>query len=129
MLLARDLNRAGIPVLLTVQVDSVAKFWQKDSVIPENVAAAVNFYQPHGMVRGRPEITAADPTRTRILGNYLFDYKTDPVRCQGYSWLDRTLTRSHMQIECDPHVWAQVEQLVRQKLERKADTVAENPGQ
>jgi len=30
VLLARELNRAGIPVLLTVQVDSVAKLWQKD---------------------------------------------------------------------------------------------------
>ncbi len=30
VMLARDLHRAGIPVLLTVQVDSVAKFWQND---------------------------------------------------------------------------------------------------
>ena len=46
--LSRDLARVGIPVLLTVQVDSVAKPWQDDKVIPDNVAEAVNFYQPHG---------------------------------------------------------------------------------
>ena len=45
VMLARDLRREGIPVLLTVQVDSVAKMWQNDSIIPDNVAEAVNFYQ------------------------------------------------------------------------------------
>jgi hypothetical protein len=127
VLLARQLNRAGIPVLLTVQVDSVAKFWQNDRVIPENVAAAVNFYQTHGIVRGRPEITAADPTRTQILGNYRFDYRQNPVKCEGYSWFDRTFTPSHMQSECDPHIWAEVETLVRQRLEAQPSAVAANP--
>src|ERR1700692_298132 len=74
VLLARDLRRQGVPVLLTVQVDSVAKLWQKDSVIPDNVAQAVNFYQPHGFIHGRSRITAADSTKTEILGNYLTDY-------------------------------------------------------
>ncbi len=73
--LARDLRREGIPVLLTVQIDSVAKMWQNDSVIPDNVAEAVNFYQPHGILHGRSQITAADPAKTEILGNYLVDYK------------------------------------------------------
>src|ERR1017187_6229858 len=73
VLLARDLRRAGVPVLLTVQVDSVAKVWQNDSVIPDNVASAVNFYQPHGIVHGRARIKAADPAKTEILGNYLMD--------------------------------------------------------
>src|SRR5579862_3570838 len=50
VLLARDLRQAGVPVLLTVQVDSVAKIWQNDSIIPDNVAEAINFYQPHGLV-------------------------------------------------------------------------------
>ena len=35
VLLARELDRVGVPVLLTVQVDSVAKPWQHDDVIPE----------------------------------------------------------------------------------------------
>ena len=44
--LARDLRSLGIPVLLTVQVDSVRKMGQKDDVIPGNVAEAMNFFQP-----------------------------------------------------------------------------------
>ena len=113
--LARELGREGVPVLLTVQVDSVAKAGQNDSVIPDNVAEAVNFYQPHGIVHGRAQITAADPAKTEILGNYRMDYRKNPVACH-YSWLDRVFTPDHMQSECDPHVWSQIETLVRQRL-------------
>ena len=116
VLLARDLRREGVPVLLTVQVDSVAKAWQNDSVIPDNVAEAVNFYQPHGIIHGRARITAADPAKTEILGNYRTDYKKNPVACQEYSWWDRVVTPGHMQSECDPHVWLEIENLVRQRL-------------
>lgn len=127
VLLARELNRAGIPVLLTVQVDSVAKPWQSDGVIPENVAAAVNFYQPHGLIHGRQQITAADDSKTQILGNYRFDYRKEPVQCQGSSWFNRTFTPSHMQSECDPHLWSQVESLVRQRMEPPLSSVAALP--
>ena len=116
VLLARDLRREGVPVLLTVQVDSVAKVWQNDSVIPDNVAEAVNFYQPHGIIHGRRQITAADPARTEILGNYLVDYRKNPVQCPEASWADRFFTPGHMQSECDPHVWSQIEAMVRQRL-------------
>jgi hypothetical protein len=115
--LARQLGAAGIPVLLTVQVDSVAKFHEDDSLIPSNVEAAANFYQPYGRLHGRAEIRAADPSRTRILGNYRFDYKTKPVDCYGdYPWWDRHLTKAHTEIECDPQVWNQVESLIRSSL-------------
>jgi hypothetical protein len=116
VLLARDLRREGVPVLLTVQVDSVAKAWQNDSVIPDNVAEAVNFYQPHGIIHGRARIMAADPAKTEILGNYRTDYKKNPVACQEYSRWERFFTPGHMQSECDPHVWSQIENLVRQRL-------------
>ena len=127
VLLARELNRIGVPVMLTVQVDSVAKPWQNDAVIPENVAAAVNFYQPHGIIHGRSQIKAADDFKTRILGNYLFDYKEGPVRCEGYSWFDRTITRDHMQSECDPRIWSQVENLVRERMTPERPNLAANP--
>jgi pimeloyl-ACP methyl ester carboxylesterase len=117
VLLARDLRRKGVPVLLTVQVDSVAKLWQQDSVIPDNVAAAVNFYQPHGIIHGRAHITAEDPAKTAILGNYLTDYKKTPVRCPQASWFDRLVTPGHMQSECDPHLWSEIENMVRQRLQ------------
>jgi hypothetical protein len=127
VMLARELDRAGIPVLLTVQVDSVAKLWQHDGVIPDNVAAAVNFYQPHGLVHGRSEITAADPAKTDILGNYRIDYRKEPVECKGLSWYDRFITPGHAQSECDPHLWTEVEDLVRQRITPEHGVVAANP--
>lgn len=128
VLLARELDHAGVPVMLTVQVDSVAKLWQRDGVIPDNVAEAVNFYQPHGLVHGRSEIRAEDDSRTQILGNYRFDYRQTPVQCQGTSWFDRTFTPSHMQSQCDPRLWNQVEELMRQRME-PALSIAAVPGQ
>jgi hypothetical protein len=122
VMLARELNRAGIPVLLTVQVDSVAKPWQSDAVIPENVAAAANFYQPHGLLHGRARITAANDSKTQILGNYRFDYQKAPVACAEATWFERTFTPSHMQSQCDPRLWSQVEALLRQRLEEQIVT-------
>ena len=116
VMLARDLRRKGIPVLLTVQVDSVAKVWQNDAVIPDNVAEAVNFYQPHGLIHGRAQITAANPARTEILGNFRMDYRKAPVRCPQASWFDHVFTPDHMQTECDSSLWSQIETLVRQRL-------------
>jgi hypothetical protein len=124
VLLAQDLEREHIPVLLTVQVDSVAKLWQNDSIIPANVTEAVNFYQPHGLIHGRARITAADPARTQILGNYLMDYRKTPVECGGGgSWFDH-LTPSHAQSECDPQVWSRIGEIVRQRLVPPTDTVS-----
>jgi hypothetical protein len=116
VLLSRDLQKAGVPVLLTVQVDSVAKVWQNDSVIPGNVAEAVNFYQPHGILHGRAKITAADPAKTEILGNYRIDYKKNPVACTDESRVERFFTPGHMQSECDPHLWSVVENIMRERL-------------
>jgi len=126
VLLSRQLDRAGIPVLLTVQVDSVEKPWQRDKIIPDNVAQAVNFYQPHGLIHGRSRIIAADDSKTQILGNYRFDYQKKPVQCQGASWFQRLLTPSHMQSDCDPNLWSQVEGLVRQRIEPSPATAADS---
>src|SRR5258708_11447732 len=51
--LARELQQDGIPVVLTIQVDSVTKNAEDDSLIPANVAEAVNFYQTGGILHGR----------------------------------------------------------------------------
>jgi hypothetical protein len=114
--LANQLNRDGVPVLLTIQVDSVEKSGEDDSVIPANVAQAINFYQSDGLLHGRPAIRAADPARTRILGNFRQDYAAKPIRCDAYPWWDRIFMKSHIEIECDPRVWKQVEVLIRSKL-------------
>src|SRR5271167_3595878 len=114
--LARELQKDGIPVLLTIQVDSVAKLGENDSVIPANVAHAVNFYQSNGLIHGRNEIRAADPERTKIIGNFRFDYGASPSHCAGYPWYARAFEKTHIEIECDPAVLNQVESLIRSKL-------------
>jgi len=111
--LAARLHRLHIPVLLTIQVDSVQKFGESDRVIPPNVVEAVNFYQAEGLLRGRPVIAAAHPTHTTILGNFLNTYKTKPVACDGYPWFARTFMKQHIEIENDPVVWARVESLIQ----------------
>jgi hypothetical protein len=114
--LARELRELGIPVLLTVQVDSVQKMGQKDDVIPSNVAEAMNFFQPDGMLHGRKLIRAEDPSKTRILGNQALSYKHASLSCEGYPWHQRVFAKEHMYIECDPQVWSRIESLIRSKL-------------
>lgn len=114
--LARKLEKDGIPVMLTIQVDSVAKIHQNDAIIPANVVRAVNFYQNNGHLHGQPDIRAADPTRTTIIGNFVFDYKQSAYNCSDYPWYDRVFSKAHAQIECDPNVWKQVEALIRTEL-------------
>ena len=114
--LARELQTKGVPVLLTIQVDSVSKMNEDGAVIPANVARAVNFYQPDGLIHGRSSIRAADPTRTNIIGNFRFDYKASAYNCAGYPWFDRIFMKSHIQMECDANVWNQAESLIRSAL-------------
>ena len=113
---ARELDKDGVSVLLTIQVDSVSKIRQNDAVIPANVARAANFYQPDGFVHGQSAIRAADPTRTKIIGNFRFNYKASPYTCNEYPWYDHIFVKPHTQIECDPSVWKQAEALIRSDL-------------
>lgn len=114
--LACALERDGIPVLLTVQVDSVRKSGEDDGRIPTNVSQAINFYQLDGLLHGRPEIHAADSSRTKILGNFQFSYKTKPVNCDGYPWFARVFMKPHIEIESDPALWERVEELIRSRV-------------
>lgn len=113
---ARELEKDAIPVLLTIQVDSISKVHQNDAVIPVNVARAANFYESNGLVHGQTAIRAADSARTKIIGNFQFDYKASPYTCNEYPWYDRIFTKPHTQIECDPNVWKQAEALIRADL-------------
>lgn len=115
--LADALNRDGIPVLLTVQVDSVQKHGENDAVIPPNVAQAANYYETDGLLHGRSSIRAADPARTHVIGNFRFSYGATPIACEAaYPWWDRLVMQPHIEIECDPKVWHQVEALIRATL-------------
>jgi hypothetical protein len=120
--LSRRLARVGIPVVLTVQVDSITKPFHNDGLIPSNVLQAVNFYQTRGLIHGRSRIVAADPSRTTILGNFLVQNDTEPVECRDFSWYAKFFTKSHIEIECDPKVWAQVKTLLRSNLPASAIT-------
>lgn len=119
--LARELQRESIPVLLTIQVDSIEKHGQADRVIPANVARAINFYQTHRPLHGRTQIIAADPTRTEILGNFRVDYTKEPKQCAAYPWFPRHFFKGHIAIECDPRVWSQIEALINAELSTPAN--------
>jgi Ni,Fe-hydrogenase maturation factor len=114
--LAKKLNEMSIPVLLTVQVDSVEKPSENDGMIPPNVREAVNFYETEGLLHGRPLIAAMDPAKTTILGNYCSSYKTAPVALDGYPWFARTFMKQHIEIENDAAVWDRIEALIGAKV-------------
>jgi hypothetical protein len=116
VLLARELDRRHIPVLLTIQVDSIAKPGQENFTIPANVANAVNFFQSRGILHGRSEILAMDPARTNIIGNFQMTYKDYPVNCEAFPWYARVFTRPHIEIENDPRVWRQAASLIDSQL-------------
>jgi hypothetical protein len=111
---ARELGKMGIPVALTIQVDTIGKPGHTPSAISPNVATAINFYQhqPGGLLHGQPEIVAADPARTKILGNIQMTYENRPINCDNYSWYSRTFNRPHHLIENDFRIWDQLASLI-----------------
>jgi hypothetical protein len=109
---AKELDRRGIPVLLTIQVDSVEKTGEDDGTIPSNVREAINFYQSDGLLHGRSSIHAIDPKRTKILGSYESTYRTNPVSCSGFGWFARAFMKPHIEIENDGALWDKIEALI-----------------
>ena len=118
--LARDLGRLGIPVSLTIQIDSVHKPGHDDAVIPRNVRNAVNFYQTKGFIHGRSRIRASDPKRTNIIGNFQMTYRNRPINCDNYPWIARHLNKTHHEIENDPLVWEQIALMIDSELSNGA---------
>jgi len=107
---ARQLDTMGVPILLTVQVDSVGR---DDAVIPPNVARAANLFQRDGFtIRGEREIRSADPLRTTILGNHRFTYRGKTIDLSEVSWFKRLLQRAHTKMDHDPEVWGLVEKTI-----------------
>ena len=109
--MVHDLNKLKVPVLLTVQIDSVGR---GDSVVPPNVRSAVNFFQREPLtVWGQNQIRAADPKRTVILGNIRHYYPVFLSPVHPESRARRWLGGGHARMEADPILWAEVEMLVR----------------
>jgi hypothetical protein len=126
VVLARELGKRNIPVLLTIQMDSIAKPGRDDSMIPSNVVDAINFYQSGGPLHGRAEIFAADPAHTRIIGNLHMIYEGHPIRCDNYPWYARTFNKPHHEIENDPRVWDHAASLINSKFVGAALTARES---
>lgn len=107
---ARELEAMGVPILLTVQVDSVGR---GDAVIPSNVARAANLFQRDGFtIRGEQQIRPEDQGRTAILGNFKFSYRGKKIDLSEVSWFKRLLQRAHTKMDHDPVVWALVEKTI-----------------
>jgi hypothetical protein len=108
--LARQLKSMAVPILLTVQIDSVGR---GDRVIPSNVAQAANLFQRNGLlIRGEPEIVPEDRDRTTIIGNFEFDYSQKEVDVSQVRWHKKIFRVAHSKMEHDPDVWAKVEELI-----------------
>jgi hypothetical protein len=115
---ARKLQALGIPVLLTVQVDSVSL---RDGVIPANVAAAANLFQRDGPpIMGRRFIRAADPWHTRMLGSFQYSYRSKTIDLSSASWKRKTFGGNHTKMELDPDVWARVEGFILDAIHEKS---------
>ena len=110
---ARKLQKMGLDVELTVQVDSVGVH---DILIPSNVHAAANLFQHDPLtIDGQREIRAEDPARTRILENTRLSYLFRPFETlnkDDTSWARRTFGGSHAKMEADEAVWRHVEDLI-----------------
>lgn len=114
---ARQLQTLGIPVMLTVQVDSVGRACD---VVPSNVEVAANLYQDNGMfIHGAHPIRAEDPAKTRILGDYRFDYREKPVDISAVPWYKKLLREDHTRMDHDPDVWNKVEDLILGAIQGK----------
>lgn len=111
---ARQLHELDIPVLLTVQVDSIGR---GDVEIPPNVRTAANLFQRNGkLVRGPAKIRASDPARTKILGNWQFDYRDSKIDVSDLPWHKTIFRRDHARMDRDPRVWQKVEELILSAL-------------
>ncbi len=108
--LARQLENMQVPVLLTIQIDSVGR---GDGRIPSNVARAANFFQRNGLlIRGEPRVVPEDPLRTTILGNFEFDYGQKQIDISRVPWHKKVFRQAHTKMEHDAEVWERVEELI-----------------
>jgi hypothetical protein len=107
---ANQLHHLKIPVLLTLQIDSVGRH---DDVLPENVRSAANLFQRNGIIiRGEPEIRAQNPAKTRIIGNFEFDYSDKRIDLSSIPWYKKIFRSSHTKMNQDPEVWKKVNELI-----------------
>jgi hypothetical protein len=111
---ARQLEKEGRPIRLNLQIDSVGR---DDGEIPANVQYAANLYQANGrFIKGENPIRAADPARTRVLGNWRFDYDHPPgsdISIDDLPWWKTIFRAAHAKMDRDGRVWNLVDKLIR----------------
>ena len=113
--LARQLSRIDIPVLLTIQIDSVGL---NDGNIPPNVRTAANLYQSNGwFIRGQSGVRAEDPQQTEIVGNFQFNYNEKKIDTSDVHWFKKLFRVAHTKMGLDPDVWDKVEELIREEVQ------------
>jgi hypothetical protein len=113
---AKQLDALGVPVRLTVQIDSVG--WG-DAEIPPNVRRAANLYQRNGwIIQGEAPLRAEDPAKTEILGNWEFDYSEKKIDITHVGFFKKVFRYAHTRMEYDPRVWQKVEELILEELKR-----------
>lgn len=112
---SRELEALGVPVLLSVQVDSVG---HGDGLVPANVRRAVNFYQKNDpfFIRGEDAFRAADPQKTEILGNFRWNYSRKKVDLSDGHWYQKILRNAHVKMEQDPELWDAVEPYILREV-------------
>jgi hypothetical protein len=114
--LSKDLEKKDIPVLLTVQVDSVGF---NDHLIPSNVLKAANLFQSNDWIfRGEDRISPLDPDATDIIANIEFDYSNKNVDMSSQPWQRRLFSTPHSMMDADPEVWSIVERLILNEVSR-----------
>ena len=109
---ARQLDRLGIPVLLTIQVDSVGR---GDGLIPPNVRAAANLYQDNGTLHyprrsSHPGSRRRPHPHSRQLPLRLCEPGHRPFSTSP--WYKTIARRAHAKMDRDPRVWRKVEELI-----------------
>lgn len=98
----------------SVQVDSIGR---GDKIIPSNVASAANLFQRNGLIiKGEREIRPQDPSRTKIIGNFEFDYSDKKISLSHVPWYKKIFRVAHTKMDHDPAVWALVEKIILDAL-------------
>ncbi|MGD8437686.1 MAG: hypothetical protein PVJ70_08575 [Syntrophobacterales bacterium] len=120
---SRELKKMGVPILLTVQIDSVDLIYG-DHIIPSNVKRAANLFQNDGwLLRGEDKIEPENPDKTEIIANIRFDYRTKNIDMSSLSWERRLFSLPHTKMDADPEVWARVEQMILSELVDNTDQI------
>jgi hypothetical protein len=121
--ISQELKKMDIPILLTIQIDSVGLVYD-DHIIPSNVKHAGNLFQNDGWIlQGEDEIEPENPDKTKIIANIRFDYRDKKVDMSSLSWERRIFSIPHVKMDADPEVWATVEQMILSEIVDNTDQI------